>query len=58
LPDHSATKADQSDREAYTYNNQENDKKDIIKIHTTNVVVQENNEGPMIFGELANTNKK
>jgi hypothetical protein len=58
LPDHSATKADQSGREAYTYNNQENDKKDIIKIHTTNVVVQENNEGPMIFGELANTNKK
>jgi hypothetical protein len=33
-------------------------KKDIIKIGTTDVVVQENNEGPIIFGELANTNKK
>jgi hypothetical protein len=25
---------------------------------TTDVVVQQNNEGPMIFGESANTNKK
>jgi hypothetical protein len=33
-------------------------KKDIIKIGTTDVVVQENNEGPMIFGESANTRKK
>jgi hypothetical protein len=33
-------------------------KKDIIKICTTNVVVQENNEGPMIFGESANKNTK
>jgi hypothetical protein len=33
-------------------------KKDIIKIGTTDVVIQENNEGPMIFGESANTNKK
>jgi hypothetical protein len=31
---------------------------DIIKIGTTGVVVQQNNEGPMIFGESANTNKK
>jgi hypothetical protein len=31
---------------------------DIIKIGTTDVVIQENNEGPMIFGESANTNKK
>jgi hypothetical protein len=33
-------------------------KGDAIKIGTTDVVVQQNNEGPMIFGELANTNKK
>jgi hypothetical protein len=33
-------------------------KEDVIKIGTTDVVVQQNNEGPMIFGELANTNKK
>jgi hypothetical protein len=33
-------------------------KGDIIKIGTTDVVVQQNNEGPMIFGESANTNKK
>ena len=33
-------------------------KKDIIKIGTTDVVVHENNEGPVIFGESANTNKK
>jgi hypothetical protein len=32
-------------------------KKDIIKIGTTDVVIQEDNEGPMIFGESANTNK-
>jgi hypothetical protein len=33
-------------------------KGDVIKIGTTNVVVQQNNEGPMIVGESANTNKK
>jgi hypothetical protein len=33
-------------------------KEDVIKIGTTDVVVQQNNEGPMIFGESANTNKK
>jgi hypothetical protein len=33
-------------------------KGDILKIGTTNVVIQENNEGPMIFGESANTRKK
>jgi hypothetical protein len=43
---------------AYTYSNRENNKKDIIKIGTTDVVVHENNEGPVIFGESANTNKK
>jgi hypothetical protein len=33
-------------------------KKDIIKIGTIDVIVQENNEEPMIFGESDNTNKK
>jgi hypothetical protein len=33
-------------------------KGDVIKIGTTDVVVRQNNEGPMIFGESANTNKK
>jgi hypothetical protein len=33
-------------------------KGDIIKIGTTDVVIQENNEGPMIFGESADTSKK
>jgi hypothetical protein len=58
LPDHSVTKADQSGRGAYTYYNRKNDIKDIIKIGTMDVVIQENNEGPMIFGESANATKK
>jgi hypothetical protein len=33
-------------------------KKDIIKIGTADVIIHENNEGPMIFGESANTTKK
>jgi hypothetical protein len=33
-------------------------KGDAIKIGTTDVVVQQNNKGPMIFGESDNTNKK
>jgi hypothetical protein len=33
-------------------------KKDIIKIGTADVIIQEDNEGPMIFGESANTTKK
>jgi hypothetical protein len=33
-------------------------KKDIIKIGTVDVIIQEDNEGPMIFGESANTTKK
>jgi hypothetical protein len=32
-------------------------KKDIIKIGTVDVVIQKESEGPMIFGESANTNK-
>jgi hypothetical protein len=33
-------------------------KGDVIKIGTTDVIVQQNNEGLMIFGETTNTNKK
>jgi hypothetical protein len=33
-------------------------KGDATKIGITDVVVQQNNEGPMTFGESANTNKK
>jgi hypothetical protein len=33
-------------------------KKDIIKIGTADVVIQKESEGPMIFGESANTTKK
>jgi hypothetical protein len=33
-------------------------KKDIIKIGTMNVVIQKESEGPMFFGESANTTKK
>jgi hypothetical protein len=33
-------------------------KKDIIKIGTVDVIIQEDNEWPMIFGESANTTKK
>jgi hypothetical protein len=33
-------------------------KKDIIKIGTADVVIQEDSKGPMIFGESANTTKK
>jgi hypothetical protein len=33
-------------------------KKDIIKVGTTDIVIQEDNKGPIIFGESANTTKK
>jgi hypothetical protein len=33
-------------------------KGDVIKIGETDIIVQQNNDGPMIFGESANTNKK
>jgi hypothetical protein len=58
LSDYSASKADQSGRRAYTCSDRKNNKKDIIKIGTADVIIQENNEGPMIFGESANTTKK
>jgi hypothetical protein len=58
LPDYSAAKADQSNRGHTPTTTERTTKKDIIKIGTTDVVIQENNEGPMIFGESANINKK
>jgi hypothetical protein len=33
-------------------------KKDIIKIGTADIVIQEDNKGPMIFDKSANTTKK
>jgi hypothetical protein len=33
-------------------------KGDVIEIGTTDVIVQQNNEGPMISGKSASTNKK
>jgi hypothetical protein len=56
LPDHSAAKADQSDRGHIE--TERTTKKDIIKIGITDVVVQEYIEGPMIFGESAGTSKR
>jgi hypothetical protein len=58
LPDYSTAKADQSGRGHIPTATERTTKKDIIKIGTTDVVIHENNEGPMIFGESANTNKK
>jgi hypothetical protein len=58
LLDYSDAKADQFGRGHILTTTERMTKKDIIKIGTTDVIVQENNEGPMIFGELANTNKK
>jgi hypothetical protein len=31
---------------------------DVIKIGTTNVIIQGNNEGPMVFGESTKTNEE
>jgi hypothetical protein len=58
LPDYSALKVDQSGRGAYTYSYRKTTKKNIIKIGTAYVIIQENNEGPMFFGESANATKK
>jgi hypothetical protein len=57
LPDHSTENADQSGRGHIPTTTKRKTKKDIIKIGTTDVVIQDN-EGPMIFGESANTNRK
>jgi hypothetical protein len=58
LPDYSASKADQSGKGHIPAATERTTKKDIIKISTTDVIIQEDNEGLMIFGESANTTKK
>jgi hypothetical protein len=58
LPDYSASKADQSGRGHIPAVTERTTKKDIIKIGTADVIIQKDNEGPMIFGESANTTKK
>jgi hypothetical protein len=58
LPEYSASKADQSGRGHIPAVIERTTKKDIIKIGIVDVIIQEDNEGPMIFGESANTTKK
>jgi hypothetical protein len=58
LPDHSAAKANQSGRGHIDTTSNRTTKGDVIKIGTTDVVIQENNEGPIIFGESASIRKK
>jgi hypothetical protein len=58
LPEYSASKTDQSGRGHIPATIERTTKKDIIKIGTADVIIQEDNEGPMIFGESANTTKK
>jgi hypothetical protein len=58
LPDHLAAKADQSSRGHISIATKRTIRNDIIKIGTTYVVVQKDNEGPMIFVESANTSKR
>jgi hypothetical protein len=58
LPDYSAARADQSNRGHIPTTTKWTTKGDIIKIGTTDVVIQENNEGSIFFGKSANTCKK
>jgi hypothetical protein len=58
LPECSASKADQSGRGHIPAAIERTTKNDIIKIGTADVIIQEDNEGPMIFGEAANTTKR
>jgi hypothetical protein len=58
VPEYSASKADQSGRGHIPAAAERTTKKDVIKIGTADVVIQEDNKGPMIFGESANTTKK
>jgi hypothetical protein len=58
VPEYSASKADQSGRGHIPAGTERTTKKDVIKIGTADVVIQEDNKGPMIFGESANTTKK
>jgi hypothetical protein len=56
LTDYSASKTDQSGRGAYTCSDQTNNKKGYHQNRSADAIIQES-EGPMIFGESANTNK-
>jgi hypothetical protein len=58
LPEYSASKANQSAGGHIPAVTERTTKKDIIKIGTADVIIQEDNEGPMIFGESANITKK
>jgi hypothetical protein len=58
VPEYSASKADQSGRRHIPAATERTTKKDVIKIGTADVVIQEDNKGSMIFGESANTTKK
>jgi hypothetical protein len=58
LLDYSVAKADQSDRGHISTATKRTTKGDIIKIGTPDVVIQGNNEGPMIFGKSVNTGKE
>jgi hypothetical protein len=54
LPDYSTAKADQSGRGHITTTAKRTTKGDIVKIGIADVVIQENNEGPLIFGKSTN----
>jgi hypothetical protein len=56
--DYSVVKADQSGRGHISIATKRTTKGDIIKIGTTDVVIQGNNEGPMISGKSANTDEE
>jgi hypothetical protein len=58
LLEYSASNADQSCRGAYTCSDRKDNKKGYHQIGTADVIIQEDNEGLMIFGESANTTKK
>jgi hypothetical protein len=58
LPDYSAAKANQSGRGHISTSTKRSTKGDIIKIGTTDIFIQGNNEGPMVFGKSANIGKK
>jgi hypothetical protein len=55
---HSVAKADQSGSGAYIYNDRENDKKGHYQNRYGRCAIREDNEVPMIFGELASTSKR
>jgi hypothetical protein len=61
MPNYSAKKADQSSKghgEKISTNAKRTTNGDIIKIGTTDVVIQWNHEGPMILGKSAKTTRR